>query len=130
MTEVKRVYYNKLVRDNIPDKIASNNEECEVRQITDADELQQELLKKVKEEADAVANSNTREEFIDEYCDLQLLLETVLQKLNVAEAELEEVKKKNLAKKGAYTKGYFLHWSSAGSYRSNESVQGVTGKKE
>lgn len=42
-----RVYYNKLVRDGIKEKIEKKGEACEVRMIVEVQEFQQELLKKV-----------------------------------------------------------------------------------
>ena len=41
-----KIFYNKLVRDKIQDKIESKGEQCEVREITDDNEFQQELLKR------------------------------------------------------------------------------------
>ena len=51
MSEISRIYYNKLVRDSIPARIEAKGEHCGVREITDVQEFQQELFKKIKEEA-------------------------------------------------------------------------------
>ena len=125
MSEINRVYYNKLVRDNIPAKIEAKHEECNVRKITDVQELQQELFKKVQEEAASLAMCRTKEEFLEEYSDLMVVLETLIQQLEISKEELIEARKANLVSKGRYKHGYYLHWSADVSYRSNESVQGI-----
>jgi len=125
MSELNRVYYNKLVRDNIPAKIAAKREECEVRKITDMQELQQELFKKIQEEAAALSMCRTKEEFLEEYSDLMVVLETIIHQLEIPKEEIMEFRKANLLKKGSYKHGYYLHWSADVKYRSNESVQGI-----
>ncbi|MEN9922128.1 MAG: hypothetical protein RL097_404 [Candidatus Parcubacteria bacterium] len=125
MSEINRVYYNKLVRDNIPAKIEAKHQQCEYRKITDVQELQQELFKKIKEEAASLAMSRTKEEFLEEYSDLMVVLETLIRQLEISKEELIEVRKDNLIKKGGYKHGYYLHWSADVDYRSNESVQGI-----
>ena len=121
MLEITRVYYNKLIRD----KIEAKHEACEVRKITDVQELQQELFKKVKEEAASLAMVRDRETFLEEYSDLMIVLETLIHQLEIPKEELQRARKKNLVEKGGYKHGYYLHWSEDVTYRSNESVQGI-----
>jgi predicted house-cleaning noncanonical NTP pyrophosphatase (MazG superfamily) len=125
MSEINRVYYNKLVRDNIPAKIEAKRQKCEIRKITDVQELQQELFKKIKEEAASLSMSRTREEFLEEYSDLMAVLETLVRQLEIPKEELIQARRDNLLKKGGYKHGYYLHWSDDVNYRSNESVQGI-----
>jgi predicted house-cleaning noncanonical NTP pyrophosphatase (MazG superfamily) len=125
MAEVTRVYYNKLVRDNIPAKIEAKKEECEYRKITDAQELQQELFKKIQEEASSLSMSRDKAGFIEEYCDLMVVLDTLVDQLGISQEELQEARSENLARKGAYKQGHYLHWSADVGYQSNESPQGI-----
>lgn len=125
MSEITRVYYNKLVRDNIPDMIRSKREACEVRQITDVQEFQQELFKKVKEEAVALSMVRTKEDFLTEYADLMVVFETIIKQLDITAEELMEARKANLLRKGAYKHQHFLIWSEDVGYQSNESPQGI-----
>lgn len=125
MSEINRVYYNKLVRDNIPAKIEAKHEKCEVRKITDVQEFQQELFKKVQEEAASLAMSRTKEEFLEEYSDLMVVLDTLMSQLEITKDEIIAARKNNLVTKGGYKHSYFLHWSADVGYRSNESVQGI-----
>ncbi len=125
MSEVTRVYYNKLVRDNIPAKIEGKKEACEVRKISDVQELQQELFKKIQEEASSLSMARDKATFIEEYSDLMVVLETLVMQLGISREELVEARKENLVRKGAYKHGYYLHWSADVGYQSNESPQGI-----
>jgi predicted house-cleaning noncanonical NTP pyrophosphatase (MazG superfamily) len=125
MSEVTRVYYNKLVRDNIPAKIEAKKEACEVRKISDVQELQQELFKKILEEASSLAMARDKKTFVEEYSDLMVVLETLVTQLGISHDELIEARKENLVRKGAYKHGYYLNWSADVGYQSNESPQGI-----
>jgi predicted house-cleaning noncanonical NTP pyrophosphatase (MazG superfamily) len=125
MSEINRIYYNKLVRDNVPSKIEGKHQKCDVRMITDVQELQQELFRKVQEEAASLAMCRTKQDFLEEYSDLMVVLETLIKQLEITREELISVRKQNLITKGGYKHGYFLHWSDDVNYRSNESVQGI-----
>jgi predicted house-cleaning noncanonical NTP pyrophosphatase (MazG superfamily) len=125
MSVINRIYYNKLIRDNIPAKIKAKREECEVRKITDVQELQQELFKKIQEEAASLSMCRTKEDLLEEYCDLMVVLDTLLRQLEIPKADVIAARKENLLKKGGYKHGYYLHWSADVEYHSNESVQGI-----
>ena len=125
MSEITRVYYNKLVRDNIPDIIKAKHEHCEVRPITDMQEFQQELFKKIKEEATSLAMTRSKAEFLEEYADLLMVLETIITQLDITHEEIHAVREENLLRKGRYKHQHFLLWSDDVGYKSNESPQGV-----
>lgn len=125
MSEITRVYYNKLVRDNIPAKIEAKREACEVRKIADSQEFQQELFKKVQEEAASLAMVRDKQKFLEEYSDLMVVLETLVTELEIPREEILAAREENLLKKGAYKHSYYLHWSEDVKYRSDESVQGI-----
>jgi predicted house-cleaning noncanonical NTP pyrophosphatase (MazG superfamily) len=125
MSEINRIYYNKLVRDHIPAQIEAKRQKCEIRKITDVQELQQELFKKIQEEAASLSMTRSKESLLEEYSDLMVVLETLLRQLEIPKAEIMAARKANLLKKGAYKHGYYLHWSGDVKYRSNESVQGI-----
>ena len=125
MSEITRVYYNRLVRDNIPTKIEAKHEKCEYRKISDVQELQQELFKKIKEEASSIAMVRDKAEFLEEYSDLMVVLETLIQQLDITKEQVIAARKENLIRKGAYKHGYYLLWSADVGYQSNESPQGI-----
>jgi predicted house-cleaning noncanonical NTP pyrophosphatase (MazG superfamily) len=125
MSAITRVYYNKLVRDRIPDKIRSKGEQCEVRPTNDDEEFQQELMKKIKEEAASLAMARTKSDFLSEYADLMVVLDTLIGHLGITPAELDGARAENLEKKGGYAERHFLVWSDDVGYSSNESPQGI-----
>lgn len=125
MSEITRVYYNKLVRDNIPAKIEAKHEQCEYRKVTDVQELQQELFKKILEEASSIAMVREKKEFLEEYSDLMVVLETLINQLEISKEEVIAARKENLVRKGGYKHGYYLHWSADVDYKSNETPQGI-----
>ncbi len=116
---MERVYYNKLIRDLIPQKIKNNGEELKYY-FMDDEEFEQELIKKVREEASGLTNAKTKEELMDEIADLLVVLEKIKEVKNISPEEMEGAMKQNLAKKGKLEKKIFLVWSSAGKYQTNE----------
>ncbi len=120
-----KVYYNKLVRDRIKDKIESKGESCEVRQIIDDAEFQQELLKKIQEEAQALSQVRSRKDFLDEYADLMVVLDALTAQMEITEAEIKVSISENVERKGLYKNKHYLHWSDDGDYKSNETPQGI-----
>lgn len=125
MSKINRIYYNKLIRDNVPAKIEAKHQKCEVRKITDVQEMQQELFKKIQEEAASLSMSRDKESFLEEYSDLMVVLDTLIKQLEISKEELIAARKGNLVHKGGYKHGYFLLWSDDVDYRSSESVQGI-----
>ncbi len=120
-----RIYYNKLVRDDIKGRIEAKNEMCEIRVIEDDAEFQQELLKKVREEASSLAHTRSRDEFLQEYADLMVVLDALTQQLGFSEADIKTAMTENVAQKGFYKSKHFLRWSEDGAYKSNETPQGL-----
>lgn len=121
----KRVFYNKLVRDRIKEKIEGKGESCEVRAIRDDAEFEQELLKKVREEAYALSEVRSREAFLEEYADLMAVLDALTAHLEFSEADIKTAITENMEKKGGFKNRHFLHWSEDAGYRSNETPQGI-----
>jgi predicted house-cleaning noncanonical NTP pyrophosphatase (MazG superfamily) len=122
---MKKVYYNKLVRDRIKDKIEGKGEACAIRVIEEDAEFEQELLKKVAEEARVLAHVRSREEFLEEYADLMVALDALTAVLEITPADIKVALEENTRKKGLYTLRHFLLWSEDKGYKSNETPQGL-----
>ena len=120
-----RIFYNKLIRDKIPEIIEEKGEMCDVRVLDDAHEFQQELLKKIVEEAGGLVKARTRSELLSEYADLMVALDTLMQLMEFSEADIKTALEENIADKGSYKRQLFLHWSEDGEYHSNETPQGI-----
>ena len=123
--KAKKVFYNKLIRDAIPEKIKQKGAHYDVREVKDDGEYIQELLKKVAEEATALSKTRSREEFLDEYADLHVVLDVLTRELELSEADIKTALEENLSSKGGFKKRYFLNWSSDDGYKSNETPQGI-----
>ena len=122
---MSKVFYNKLIRDHIQQTIIDKGESCEVREIVDDAELQQELLKKIREEGSALARVRTRVDFLDEYADLMVVLDSLTALMGFSEADIQIAIEENIKRKGFYNNRHFLHWSDDEGYQSNETPQGV-----
>jgi len=122
---MSRVYYNKLIRDGIKDKIENKGEVCEVREITAEAEFQQELFKKISEEADALSHVRTRAEFLNEYADLMVVLDALTAQMGFSEADIQVAIEENVKNKGFFNNRHFLNWSDDSEYESNETPQGI-----
>lgn len=120
-----RIFYNKLVRDRMPEIIEAKGELCDVRVLDDTHEFQQELLKKIVEEAGGLVKARTRNELLSEYADLMVALDTLMGLMEFSEADIKTSLEDNLEKKGGYKRQLFLHWSEDGEYHSNETPQGI-----
>lgn len=120
-----KIFYNKLVRDDIKGRIEAKGEACEIRVIEDDAEFEQELLKKVREEASSLAHTRSREEFLQEYADLMVVLDALTMQLGFSEADIKTAMTENVTLKGFYKSRHFLHWSEDGAYKSNETPQGL-----
>lgn len=100
-----RKYYNKLVRDNIPDILDQMRVEYKCRYLTDEKEIIQYLTKKLLEEAREVRDAFYGEmDIVDELNDVALVLEE-LQDICFRDIDVDEAMDKAAMKD--YEKGQF-----------------------
>ncbi len=114
-----KIYYRKLIRDRIPERIAVQGSECETR-ILDDSEFKEALRRKVAEEASALPQCATKEELVSELADILAVLDEIRKQEGVTDNEVEAALAKNFAKKGGFDARLFLEWSSDDGYKSNE----------
>lgn len=94
-------YYNKLVRDKIPEHLDSKGISYEKR-IANEEEFKQELIKKLDEEIKEFMEDKSIEELAD-------IVEVISALKKLPEfANLEEVKNKKLEEKGGFDKKIIL----------------------
>lgn len=116
---MKKVYYKKLIRDKIPDKIISKGSKLETKKLN-TKQFELELRKKVLEEASGIISAKTKSELISEIADTLDVI-TELQRVNkIKSSQIQQAQKTNLIKKGWFKKKIFLIWSSQDDYKSNE----------
>jgi predicted house-cleaning noncanonical NTP pyrophosphatase (MazG superfamily) len=120
----ERIYYNKLVWDNVPDIIRAKGKDCEVRTLTD-DEYRVELLKKVEEEASALPETASKQELIDELADVITVIEYIKKLEGISELELADALERHSRLRGRFDRKNFLVWSSDNTYVTNEKSKTV-----
>lgn len=111
-----KIFYNKLVRDKVKEKLVSKTVAHEMRILTDKNEFQQELCKKVEEEAFELARVNSREAFLSEYADLMVVLDALTRELEFSEADIRLAMEESIAQKGLYREQLYLQWSDDTDY--------------
>ena len=116
---MKKIYYNKLIRDLIPKRIEESNGKYFCRQLLQKD-FKKELIKKVEEEASGLKNSKTKKEIISEMGDILDVIDEIKKVFKISEKELTESRKKEFKRKGGFDRKLFLSWSEDTGYKTNE----------
>ncbi|MFH0952453.1 MAG: nucleoside triphosphate pyrophosphohydrolase [Patescibacteria group bacterium] len=116
---MKRKYYNKLIRDKVPENMGRKDAAYETKKLN-ANEYRQELLKKVGEEASALPKCNNKEEIITELVDVEEVTDEIKRVFKITDNDLKEAREKGRRKKGGFKKRLFLFWSEDDGYQTNE----------
>lgn len=95
--------YNKLVRDAIPDIIKDKGRDC-LFHIADDKEYEEKLFEKLGEEVAEVQKDRNAEEVAD----LLEVIDAVIRYKNFDRAEIEQIKKEKLEKRGGFAKRIIL----------------------
>lgn len=101
--------YNKLVRDQIPDIIASEGRQFAVEVMGDG-EYQQALRMKLVEEAEEVAEA-ADDNLISELADLYEVIDAILSANQLDETEIFRVQQERNSKRGGFQKRLKLLWT-------------------
>lgn len=107
---MEKIIYNKLVRDNIIDKI-TNNDEIALYRVLDDIEYQKELLNKLKEECNEVVdafNNGTSADMVMELADVLEVINYLAKSINVNMQEVNDVAMMKKMKNGGFDKKYYL----------------------
>lgn len=116
---MKKIFYHKLIRDKIPDKIKKKGSLLKTRKLNQK-EFEKELLKKVGEEASGLLNIKNRQELIFELADVQDVLDEVKKFKKISAIQIKNAQKENYQTKGGFKKKIYLVWSADDGYKSNE----------
>jgi len=101
------IEFNKVVRDKIPEIIRQGGEQVEILHLA-GDALVRALQKKLVEEAFEAMDAQSGEELVGELADVQEVIRAICQKLNVSNADLEQLRQDKSLKRGAFDKGLML----------------------
>ena len=99
--------FNKLVRDNIPDIIASNGEESVTRILTD-EEYEVALYKKLLEETNEVISSKSSGETLEELADVLEILMSIAKLNGKTLDDVLKIAAQKKLKRGGFEKRIFL----------------------
>lgn len=119
MNKIKKIYYNKLVRDRIPEVIKKSGGVAEFVKLSSED-FKKELLLKVGEEASGLTNAKDGDDLIKELADIGAVIDEIKKVYGITDEELMVAKKANFDKKGGFDKKLFLVWSEDTGYKTNE----------
>ena len=113
-------HYNKLIRDKIPAKMEKANVAYEVRTLR-MKEFEQELFKKVGEEASGLLSAKSRADIVEELADVLDVIDEIKRFKKIRTPELQKAQKEHGKKKGGFKKRLFLLWSANNdNYKTNE----------
>lgn len=116
---MKKIYYRKLIRDRIPEKMERAGAAYKVRRLRKK-EFEKELIKKVEEEASGLQRAGNKIELVEELADVLDVVEEIKKVKKIKVQEINKAQKENDKKKGGFKKKIFLVWSEDTGYRTNE----------
>lgn len=116
---MKRVYYNKLIRDKIPERIKEHGGDFKIKVLNEK-EIVEELIKKVGEESDGLVGAKDRKGIVEELGDVLDVIDEIKRIMKIKASELAATRKKAFIRKGSFKKRIYLVWSSDTGYKTNE----------
>jgi predicted house-cleaning noncanonical NTP pyrophosphatase (MazG superfamily) len=119
VTEIKKIFYNKLVRDNIPQVIEKSGGVAEFQELS-PEKFRKELLLKVGEEASGLVEAKDKTEITKELADILAVIEEIKKVEGITDDDIEKAIEENFAKKGGFDGKLFLVWSEDTGYKTNE----------
>ncbi|MDR3583618.1 MAG: nucleoside triphosphate pyrophosphohydrolase [Candidatus Pacebacteria bacterium] len=114
-----RIFYNKLVRDKIPEVIEKSGGKYEIKKLRGV-EYEKELIKKVGEEAGGLLAAKSKKELISELADVIDVINEIKRLKKISANEIKKAQEMAYERKGGFKKKLFLLWTSDTGYRSNE----------
>ncbi len=116
---MRKIYYNKLVRDNIPEVIKKNGGDFKIKKLS-KEHFEKELIRKVGEEASGLMGAKNRQELISELADVLDVIEEIKTFKGITGQEIKKSQKAAYERKGGFRKKLYLFWSSDTGYKTNE----------
>lgn len=96
-------FYNKLVRDNIPEIMLKNGAKPVTKILSDEEYLNELNIKLQEELNEYLLDGN-----IEELADLEEVLLAILKLKNISFEEFEKIRKEKVNKRGAFNKKIYL----------------------
>ncbi len=105
--DVEEAEYNKIVRDKIPTIIARRGEHVKTVKLV-GDALISALRQKLVEEAFEALDANSKEELLGEIADVQEVIRSLCNALDVSLADVENEREEKEKRRGGFDKGLML----------------------
>lgn len=104
----KKIIYNKLIRDKIPEIIEKAGKKVKTR-VLDKEEYEKQLRKKLAEEAAELINAED-DKLLNELADVQELIDVILKFKSISKTKLAKFQKQKCKKRGGFKKKLFLEF--------------------
>lgn len=98
------IYYDKAIRDKIPEIIQESGYSCNVKTLTD-DEFLVEIEKKLSEEVQEYQKGKE----VSELADILEVIYRIAQLKGISKDELEKIRIKKVGERGSFEKNLFLN---------------------
>jgi len=106
---MKKIVYNKLIRDKIPQIIEKNNDLSKIRKLNRT-EFKKELAKKILEEGKELCKAKTKIDVLDELSDLLELVYAIAEENKISPEKLQKNRVEKNLKRGGFEKKLFLEY--------------------
>ncbi|MBQ2671240.1 MAG: nucleoside triphosphate pyrophosphohydrolase [Clostridia bacterium] len=108
---MERKFFNKLVRDKIPEMLAKNGGEPETETLND-EKYKTCLYEKLKEECEETVNSYSKENLAEELADLLEVIMAISKLNDIDFAEIEKIRLAKKEKRGGFDSKILLKSSN------------------
>ena len=103
----KPVYFNKLVRDKIPEIISKNGSNPTIK-VLNGEEYKIALFEKLTEECAEVISAENKEHLTEELADLFEVIHSIIKNQDITFEEIEKVRLSKKEKRGGFDEKIFL----------------------
>ena len=102
---LEKIYYNKLVRDKIPQVIRKNGGDFKIKKLSNK-EFEKELIRKVGEEASGLLSAKDKSGLIPELADVLDVIEEIKRLKSITNQEIKRAQIVAYDKKGGFKKNF------------------------
>lgn len=106
---MKKIIYNKLIRDKIPEIIEKSESSAKVRKLSKA-EFKKELAKKILEEGKELCEAKSKVDVLNELSDLLELVCAIAEENKISPEKLQKNRVEKNLKRGGFKKQLFLEY--------------------
>lgn len=106
---MKKIIYNKLIRDKIPEIIKKSGGTSKIRELNKTD-FKKELAKKILEEGKELCEVKTKVDVLNELSDLLELVYAIAEENKLSLEELGKNRVEKNLKRGGFEKRLFLEY--------------------